>query len=91
MANKCEEKMRSFLQCSLLLQVTKSFLVPLGAHNDTKKAKLLFDNFIDGIKNETTWTNEDRLNLAGLLINNLRISDTKYLFATQRFDIGTLG
>ena len=30
--------------------MTKSFLVPLGANDDTRKAKLLFDEYIDGVK-----------------------------------------
>jgi hypothetical protein len=37
-----------------LPQVTKSFLVPLDANADVVASKLLFDEFIDGVKNKTT-------------------------------------
>jgi hypothetical protein len=36
--------------------VTTSFLVPLGADDNSTKSKLLFDYFIDGFKNGTKLT-----------------------------------
>ena len=43
-----------------LLKVTKTFLHPLGANDNVRMSKLLFDEFIDGVKNGTVRSADEK-------------------------------